>query len=155
STKGRPLEVDCFAGTSIGAFNAAFMTAFSRLGFAEAADRLVALWLQAIARQPNGCENGLFRLRGGEALDPRCALQPPSIERLASDGLYALREFLPRAQRSVRIVSESTPDPFTRAILIQIDFTTLLDLTPYINTMNRAVPLDELRAATVDLKIVA
>ena len=148
ATGGMPLEVDLFACTSIGAYNGAVMTAYSRLGFAEAAERLVGFWLERLAQPAGGCNNGVFRLRGSEVLRPDCAVRPSSLGYFASDGLYALREFLPRAPRFVRLASASTPDPLTRAILIQIDFTTLLDLAPFIETIKRTVPLDGLRWRT-------
>lgn len=76
-TGGLPLSASIFTGTSVGAYNAAFLAQEGEPG-PEAVRRLEEIWRTRIASSPESCGNGVFRLRGNplRLLDPGCWRQP-------------------------------------------------------------------------------
>ena len=75
-----------FAGTSVGSYNAAAMVAGAGQGFARSARRLRHIWLEQIARQPGGRNNGVFRIRGAEFARLSSLLRPDSLAFAVRDG---------------------------------------------------------------------
>ena len=155
ATQGRPLEVHQFAGTSVGAYNAAAMVAGAGLGFAESARRLQGIWLQEIARQPRGCDNGIFRIRATDVLSPACLLKPTLFGNAIRDGAYFLRGLAPAVTRFAQIARPVSYDSLTRAVLEQISVSALIDLSPFQDLLRRTIPLDALRATGLSLNAVA
>jgi NTE family protein len=157
ATGGQPLEVDQFAGTSVGAYNAAAMIAGAGQGFAESAWRLTQIWLNEIARQEDGCENGIFRVRTSDflTLSARCLLRPAAVGNAIKDGGFFLRTFVPRLERFARVAWPVSSDSLTRASLEQLEVSALLDMRPFDDLLRRTVPLDSLRTSGLKLKAVA
>jgi predicted acylesterase/phospholipase RssA len=155
ATGNRPLEVDQFAGTSIGSYNAAAMVAGANSGFARSAQRLRDIWLDEIARPRGGCENGIFRLRGGEFANIECLFRPATITHTIQDSGFFLRGLVPSALRFSQVALPFGPDSLTRAVLEQLDISALFDMSPYRDLLNRTAPLDAIRAANLKLKVVA
>jgi predicted acylesterase/phospholipase RssA len=154
ATGGRPLEVDQFAGTSIGSYNAGVMIAGAANGLAESARRLSRIWLDDIARAPNGCENGMFRVRATEFLNVRCLLRPSTVVDLLQDGRFFLQGLLPSAARFSRTASPLGPDTLTRALLGQLNVSAVFDLSPFKELLRRTIPLSDLGAAGIPLKVI-
>src|ERR1044072_6959913 len=71
-----PLRPSVFVGSSIGAFNAAFVVghAGAQADFVLAAGDLQKLWLDQLSDEPSRCGNGAYRFRANPLnfLDPRC-----------------------------------------------------------------------------------
>lgn len=78
ATGYRPVDPGTYTGTSVGAYNAAFMASCPGRPAAEIAEELEALWLDRIANTLLNCGNGVFRVRGlpFQFLDPGCFLRP-------------------------------------------------------------------------------
>lgn len=72
-----PLAVGIFTGTSVGAYNAAFL-AQEEHPDADSIARLQAIWLERIADTPLSCGNGVYRLRSNplQLLNPGCLANP-------------------------------------------------------------------------------
>ena len=155
ATGGRPLEVNQFAGTSVGSYNAAAMVAGAGEGFAEAARRLRRIWLDEIGRQPGGCANGVFRVRGSEFSSLRCLLQPNALAFALQDGGSLLRRYAPAVNRFARVAGTLQVDALTRVVLEQIDVTSVIDLAPFRDLLRRTVPIDALRSSSLILKVIA
>lgn len=77
----RPLEVDIYTGTSVGAYNATYLAARSDLRAAEAADLLAGIWRERIGSSRSTCGNGVYRLRNAplDAIEPACAARPLTL----------------------------------------------------------------------------
>jgi NTE family protein len=155
ATAGLPLEVNQFAGTSVGAYNAAAMVAGASQGFAQSARRLRQIWLEQIARQPGGCDNGVFRIRGAEFANLRCLLRPNALALALGDGGYFLRGLTPAASRFAQVAGSLQADALVRAMLEQINVSAALDMSPFHELLRSTVPIDSLRSSELILKAVA
>jgi predicted acylesterase/phospholipase RssA len=155
ATEKRPLEVNQFAGTSIGSYNAAAMVAGADRGFAASAQRLRDIWLDEIARPQGGCENGIFRVRGGDIANIECLFRPATITNAIRDSGFFLRGIVRSAVRFSQVALPFGPDSLIRAVLEQLDVSSLFDLSPFRDLLLRTAPLDSLRASGLKLKAVA
>jgi predicted acylesterase/phospholipase RssA len=154
-TGGRPLDASQFAGTSIGAFNAAAMVAGAGTSLTDSARRLSRIWLEEIARPPGGCDNGMFRVRGADALGIECLLRPSAVGHAIRDMGFLLGAIVPAAVRFAQVARPLTADSLTRAVLEQLDVSGLFDLTPYRELLKRTVPLDSLLLNGLALRVIA
>jgi predicted acylesterase/phospholipase RssA len=155
STGGRPLVVNQFAGTSIGAYNAAAMVAGAAQGLGSSAERLSRIWLDEIAQQPNGCDNGIFRVRGGDLRDAACLCRPTSGVRAIRVSAFFAGGFGPAVTRFAQLAWPLGADALTRATLEQLDVSALFDLSGFEDLLRRTVPLDKLLPARIALRAVA
>ena len=94
STGGQPIDPGILTGTSIGAYNASYLT--SRDGSAAAAlESLIQIWRQRIAQTPLSCGNGFARIRGlpFQGLDLGCMMRPWQVAaNMAEDALAFSRD---------------------------------------------------------------
>ena len=91
ATGHRPVDPEILTGTSVGAYNAAFLAASPQESARDTIQRLEEIWLKKIARTSSSCGNGVFRIRGLplQFLDPGCLGQPArTLARTAQDGAY-------------------------------------------------------------------
>ena len=145
ATHKKPFEADIFTGTSVGSFNAGFMV--SRTAGDEtclqAAEQLEKAWLDRIAEQPNGCNNGVFRIRADmlDYLDPRCFANDPlkPFQEMAEDSLFFAGETV---KRSLAFLTGK--GSVARRAVGSFDLATALSTTP----------LHELVKDTIDLQAV-
>src|SRR5438874_2473854 len=63
ATGYKPLDAHIFTGTSIGAYNAAFMVSQPETDSASTVDDLEYTWLNRVARNPDRCDSGAYRIR--------------------------------------------------------------------------------------------
>lgn len=72
-----PLAPQIFTGTSVGAYNAAYLAQFAASGPASAG-WLEQIWRQRVASSAASCGNGVYRLRGDPLrwMDPGCLARP-------------------------------------------------------------------------------
>jgi NTE family protein len=77
ATGGVPLAPQIFTGTSVGAYNAAFLAQFAASSPASAG-WLEEIWRQRVASSAASCGNGVYRLRGDPLrwVDPGCLARP-------------------------------------------------------------------------------
>ncbi|MCG8459200.1 MAG: patatin-like phospholipase family protein, partial [Holophagales bacterium] len=135
----RAFDPPLIVGTSVGAFNAAFLSAQGDVPFPVAVGRLKDLWLRRIADRGHG--NGVFRYR----LDPeaffRLLLWDPSSarDRLEADIRFVRRHIL-RQLRSVPRGRRSLVETVFRLL----DLSTYVSLEPFWQTIGQALDMGRL-----------
>ncbi len=103
ATGKEPFAADILTGTSVGAFNAAFLVSRTAGGKSclRATEELETTWLETIAEQPEGCNNGVFRIRADmlDYLDPRCLAKDPMrpLQEMAEDSVFFAAETVKRS----------------------------------------------------------
>ncbi|MFL6231819.1 MAG: patatin-like phospholipase family protein [Thermoanaerobaculia bacterium] len=145
ATGGVPLSVDVFTGTSVGAYNAAFMAQAQGTGL-EASQALEQVWCQRIADTPASCGNGVYRLRADPRrwIDPGCLRHPVDLLlSTAADTAFWAQYALQRAPYVLNALI-STQDPVIEAIKT-LDFAALFS----------EAPLDALIKETIDPGLLA
>ncbi len=142
ATHNVPLDPDIFTGTSVGSFNASYLVSRTdaSTGCAAALKELEKIWLDRVAEHPEGCDNGVFRLRADflDYLDPRCILKDPlkPLKELAEDTTFFATD---SAKRAVNFFTSAGP-------LAQRGIE-LFDMGTFFST----APLHGLIADTVDI----
>ena len=123
------VEVSVFSGTSVGAYNAAFLAASTAPSTLQRLRELRQLWVRRIAEIPGEQENGVFRFRGSAAgylANPnlgnglRIALQ-----NLLRDSLVLSRNWLRRG-----LDIPTSPDPGLRRLVRPFDLSDLISSSP-------------------------
>jgi NTE family protein len=151
STAGWPLDPEVFTGTSVGAYNAAFLAQQPR-PCQEAAGLLERVWRERIANTGESCGNGVYRLRADpfRLLDAGCLRNPL---RLLADlgrdtafwGGYAL------AYGSQLIAADA---PLRVRFLESFNLTALFSRAPFESLVAETIDLGRLRVSTNALSIV-
>jgi predicted acylesterase/phospholipase RssA len=152
-TEYKPLHVDIFSGTSVGAFNAACVVGCPAGSGLEAVLHLERIWLERIAERPGQCGNGVFRIRGNPStyLDLSCLRQPALIAgRFAQDTLTAGRYLVSRTANFLA----SSASLLERAAAT-IDLGWLVDSTPFHHLVRDAFIESDVRNSRLRLNLVA
>jgi predicted acylesterase/phospholipase RssA len=104
TTGYQPLNPEVFTGTSVGSYNAAFLTSAWRTQGPAANSDLEQIWLSQISEVPRGCGNGAFRIRGLDPFNPFCYLPNPfkPMVQLAGDSVSLTGDLL---QRSINLLT--------------------------------------------------
>ena len=124
ATIDRPVRPEIYSGTSVGAFNATIMAAFSNRSPRRALDRLERIWRRRISTDVGGCGNGVFRLRGlpVQEIDAGCLLRPwQSAADVAEDTAFLTWTGLQRMWRFARS-DQPLPGRFLEAVDIEAFF---------------------------------
>jgi NTE family protein len=133
----QPLDPDIITGTSIGAFNAAFLVSqWDEYGPSTSVGNLELFWLQEMVGGVRN--NGVFRLRGNplELLDPECYVPNPlqPFQKLLADGGFLAWESL---QRVVHLLSQARGSSLERRLVQLVDISLLVDLSPLERTLRK------------------
>ena len=100
---GRTIDPDILTGTSVGAFNAAFLVSYADRGLDEAIRYLEEVWLDRISSMVSRCGNGIFRVRFNPLpfLNPSCFLRDPSapLRAIFEDNLTLAQDLMTRLIR--------------------------------------------------------
>lgn len=91
STGYRPIDPGVLTGTSVGAFNAAFLVSQPGRPAAETNAALEEVWCDDVANTLANCGNGVFRVRGlpFQFFDPGCLLRPvQNLANLSKDAAF-------------------------------------------------------------------
>lgn len=149
----QPLSAEIFTGTSVGAFNAAFMAMEPGEESAATVARLAQLWLSEISDSPQSCGNGVYRFRGNPLryLEPECLRNPlsPFVE-LGGDAAFLVQYLWERGANFLR-GSGNLPQRTLRLI----DLSALIDLEPFRALIRRAIRLPDLRRSEKRLQLAA
>ena len=154
STDYVPLLPQIVCGSSIGAFNAAFIV--SQVGetdWVTAVERLECVWLEAIA-PPTG-PNGAYRICGNpfELLDVRNLFKEPTkyISQMAEDGAFLARDSVKRVTRFIESTDDPLPERFVR-LLLPKSFTST---EPFRRLIGEKIDFRKIRESEIELKVVA
>jgi NTE family protein len=152
ATGGRALRVEIFTGTSVGAYNAAFLAQEDNAGAATVA-RLEDLWRRRIAETPQSCGNGVYWLRADPLrwLDPGCLRQPLTL--LGAAGRDAV--FWSGYALAYGAQLLSAPGPLRLRALETVNLAALFSPQPLDELLADTIDLDRLRASASTLAVVA
>ena len=153
STRGAALAPEIMTGTSIGAFNAAFLAAGWDVYGATVAGNLETVWLQRLAE--GACGNGAYRFRFDpvDLLSPACYLPNPlrPVAQLAGDAARLGWEGL---QRAVHLVS-GREQGFRQRLADIPNFTSFVSNEPWLESIRQSINFEAVRNSTRRLSIAA
>jgi len=148
-----------YTGTSVGAFNAAFM-ASPRKSESPAATvaRLQKVWTGTIAAHPENGGNGVFRVRA----DPLPFLSPSYLAKhptepfteLVRDGLFLAGDTFARAVYFGRQLTRSIPRDLGELLQVP-DLSSFISVAPLEELIRSNIDLERLRDSEVDFRCVA
>ena len=164
ATNFQPLVPDIFTGTSVGAYNAAFLVSQWDTYGKESVTNLERAWLDILSDDAQKCGNGVFRIRANPVkfLNPLCFIPTPlqPFSQLGEDSAILTWEGLQRAinfatapegllQRAVNLLNFSSfvsREPLVRSLRETIQF-------PAIYQSKRALRIAATNWATGDVQI--
>src|SRR5260370_4415503 len=153
ATGHRPLTVQVYTGTSVGAYNAAFMASQTEVTDVVAAGLLEDIWRERIADHPGGCGNGVFRLRATplQLAQPGCWRNPLQLAAdTARDAVFWTRYALTRGAELAQ-----SQDPILERLLDTVDLAALFSREPLRSLIADTIDLGRLRASPKTLTILA
>lgn len=153
ATGFRPIDPPIYTGTSVGAYNAAFMCSRPGVAAAATAGELKAIWLECIADNLGHCGNGVFRVRGApfQFLDPGCLARPLRSVLAAGRDAAELAAF-----SLVKGAEFATSHSSLQSRLLSlVDLDALISESPLKQLVEKSVDLDRLRLSDKQLVIAA
>lgn len=148
------LNPGIFTGTSVGAYNAAFMVSRPDEDICATLRFLESAWLNKIAESSQSCGNGVFRIRANllRYSNPACFAANPAqpFNEVADDGAFFARNFFSRTVNFL-MAAGSLSD---RA-LESVDVSAFLTAAPLRALVRKMVPLEGIRRAERALRLVA
>lgn len=151
STGGGPLAARIFTGTSVGAFNAAFLAQHEHPREAALAT-LEAIWRQRIANSTASCGNGVYRLRADptRVLDPGCLRNP--LQLFAEAGRDAVFWSGYTLAYGAQLLAADAP--LRVRVLESFNLAALFSREPLEKLLAETIDLDRLRASANALSVV-
>ena len=139
----RKIDPSIFAGTSVGAFSAAFMASRPGRTSTQTLGELEGLWRNRIASTTTRA-NGVFRVRGNvlEFLDPSYVLVNPTAppSHLLQDGAFFAVDMINRTEMFFR-----SKEDLSRRLSGLIDFSALVSIEPLRDLVTETIDLQQLR----------
>lgn len=157
ATEHQPLEPDIFTGTSVGAFNAAFLVSLWETHGAASISNLEAAWLNRLARESRrdtASEGYRFLANPLEFFDPRNFFSNPvaSFGRLADDSLYLFWDFF---NRFMYVVNPPDEEGLTERLLYTIAVDNFITREPFNRLVREIVKFDAIRRNQKELRVAA
>jgi NTE family protein len=149
-TGGVPLAPRIYTGTSVGAYNAAWLAQHADAGPASALG-LEAIWNRRVASTLASCGNGVYRLRADPArwLDPGCLAHPvANALTLIADAAFWTGYGL---VRGLNFVTSDEPLRVRTAELI--DFGAIFSAAPLATLIEETIDLGRLAASPAALRV--
>jgi NTE family protein len=155
ATNYQPLIPDIFTGTSVGAYNAAFLVAqWDTYGTAAIAN-LEQVWRDRVSNNAQQCGNGVFRIRGTprEFFNPLCFIPNPlrPFMQLTTDSAILAWDGL---QRVVNVAVDQEA-PLLQRFIELINYASFVSLQPFRQTLRETIRFADIRRAAQELHIVA
>ena len=141
-------------GSSIGAFNAAFLVSqLDETDWVTAVERLEQVWLDSIA--PTHGRNGAYRIRGNplELLDVRNLFSDPGqyLSQVAEDGAFLIKDGVKRIVNFAESDNVPLPERMIR-FLAPGSFTST---APFRRLIEKEIDFEKIRRSKIKLKIIA
>jgi predicted acylesterase/phospholipase RssA len=153
ATGFRPLEVEVYTGTSVGAYSSSFLAAKGSQPAGQAIAELEELWCGRIASTRLGCGNGVYRIRGAplQLGDPGCLLHPveEAAELTRDAAFYANFLFTRGAQF---LFSDAPP---VARLADSFDFSAFFSPEPLDELVRETIDPNALRSSTKRLTVIA
>jgi predicted acylesterase/phospholipase RssA len=155
ATRYTPLEPDIFTGTSVGAFNAAFLVScWQRYGHASVAN-LENVWLNQLSSESRTVTNNGYRFvaNPAEFFDPRNWLSNPVglLSRFVGDSLYLFWDGLNRLRYVVN--PEEDEEPLTTRFLHTLAIDNFINREPFNQLVREVVNFESIRSSSKILNI--
>ena len=149
STRGEKVQPDSYSGTSVGAYNAAFMVSHSHLGDIGAAEKLEQSW-----------KTGLNpRIRGNpvDYLNPRFYWPNPltPLVDFGKDTLHLSRDLMRRAGELFGSIEPTRPLAALQDQILGYEWDILADLAPTSGLIRDNIALENIRNSNKKLCITA
>jgi len=157
ATEYQALDPEIFTGTSVGAFNAAYLVSLWDTHGQAAVSNLETVWLNRLARKTgaSSISSGYRYLANPlEFFDPRNFFANPlaSITRLADDSLYLFWDFF---NRFMYVVNPPDQEPLTERLLYTLAIDNFITREPFNQLVREVVKFDSIRRTRKDLRIAA
>ena len=151
STQGRPIAPRIFTGTSVGAYNAAFLAQQPSPGL-EAVGLLEGIWLEHIANNPESCGNGVYQLRADpfRLLEPGCLRNP--LQLLGDFGRDAAFWSVYALAYGTQLLTADAP--LRVRFLESFNLTALISRSPLESLVKDTIDLGRLRASGNALSVM-
>lgn len=150
--RAKPLNPEIFTGSSIGAFNAAFMVSQLEVDSATAVGRLEKIWLEELAENPQRCGNGAYRLRDDprKLLDLRCiALHPvQSFTQLVEDSIFLAGDVFRRTTNFA-----SSDESLLQRTLQLLNFSSFVSFEPFLRLIEKTIRFEDIRRSQTALRV--
>lgn len=148
-----PIDPGVLCGTSIGAFNAAFLAAhWDDRGTATVAD-LERVWLEQLAE--HNLRSGGYRIRANplDVLNPAWYVPNPvrPVVDLARDGAFLTWDAI---QRTVGVLT-GRDEPIEQRLIELFDLATFITRDPWLRTIRDSIPFANLRGCSRKLRVAA
>lgn len=149
STRGEAIQPDIYAGTSVGAYNAAFMVSESELGDLAAVEKLEHSWTVGVVPR--------FRANPFDYLDPKFYLPNPltPFVNLGRDALYVSRDLVKRAGDFFASASLTRPLAAFQEQILGYEWDILADIEPMVRQIRNSINLEKIRGSGKKLLITA
>jgi NTE family protein len=153
STGYEPLNAEVFTGTSIGAYNAAFMISQPGRAVPQTVCDLEKAWLEILAENRHRCGNGVFRFRGDPLhfLNRDCLANQPlkPFAQLASDGIFFAQDWVQRGTSFLQ-----SAGPIENRVLSLFDLSGFVSTEPQSQMLKETLSLEGIRRSDKILKIL-
>lgn len=157
ATGHRALDPDIFTGTSVGAFNAAFLASLWDVYGQAAVTNLETVWLNRLSSEGRSSSAmGGYRYLANPLVffDPRNFFANPlaSISRLTDDSLYLFWDFF---NRFMYVVNPPDEEPLTARLLYTLAIDNFITRDPFNQLIREIVKYDAIRRTEKELRIAA
>lgn len=149
STRGEKIQPEIYAGTSVGAYNAAFMVSESDESDIAAAERLEQSWSTEVSPR--------FRANPFNYLDPRFFLPNPitPLVELGKDAVHLSRDLLRRTGDLFASLQPTRPLAAVQDQIFDYEWDILADVAPMRDHLRSRISLDRIRKSSKELRITA
>jgi predicted acylesterase/phospholipase RssA len=157
ATEYRALDPDIFTGTSVGAFNAAFLVSLWETHGQAAISNLETVWLNRLGRgvrAGSGTSGYRYLANPMEFFDPRNFFANPlaSITQLADDSLYLFWDFF---NRFMYVVNPPDEESLAERLLYTLAVDNFITREPFNRLVREVVKFEAIRRTQKDLRVAA
>ena len=153
ATGHQPLDPQIVKGSSIGAFNAAYLVSYlEKMDAVAAVANLEHCWLEDLAEHPDRRGNGAYRFRGDlmQVLDAHNLATDPvhTLGHMAEDSLFLARDWFERI-----LYFAASDEPLAKQSLKLLDLSSFISSEPLLRLIERVIDFDRIRQSSRKLKI--
>jgi NTE family protein len=156
ATRHTQLDPDIFTGTSIGAFNAAFLVSYWKTYGQTAVANLENIWLARLSRESGTRTNNGYRFLANpmDFLDPRQLASDPggTVSRVINDSFSLFWDFMDRFRY---VVNPQDDEPLTTRVLHTLAIDNLISREPFNQLIREVVNFESIRSSSKILNIAS
>ena len=149
-----PLDPDIFTGTSVGAFNAAFLVSCWKTYGQAAVANLENVWLGRLRRESGTRTNRGYRFLANpiDFFDPRQLATNPvgTVSRAVSDSFHLFWDFMERLRY---VINPQDDEPLSARVLHTLAIDNLISREPFDQLVREVVDFESIRSSSKLLNI--